>query len=84
MSQKRLSMRKIEEILRLKYGKGLSHREIARSCGGSPATVSDYVMRAKLAGLSWPLPSGHSDRFYQNTHHPNTCPKIASENEYSC
>jgi len=56
MSQKRLSMRKIEEILRLKFEKGLTHREIARSCGVSPATVSDYVMRAKVAGLRWPLP----------------------------
>ncbi len=61
MSQKRLSMRKIEEILRLKYGKGLPHREIARSCGVSAATISDYVMRAKLAGLSWPLPEGLSE-----------------------
>jgi transposase len=61
MSQKRLSMRKIEEILRLKFKKGLTHREIARSCALSAATVSDYVMRAKLAGLSWPLPEGVSE-----------------------
>lgn len=61
MSQKRLSMRKIEEILRLKFEKGLTHREIARSCGVSAATISDYVMRAKLAGLSWPLPEGLSE-----------------------
>jgi transposase len=58
MSQKRLSMRKIEEILRLKFEKGLTHREIARSCGVSAATVSDYVLRARLAGLRWPLPGG--------------------------
>ena len=51
MPQERLSMRKIEEILRLKYGKRLTHRKIARSCGVSAATVSDYVMRAKLAGF---------------------------------
>ena len=31
MSQKRLSMRKIREILRLKYELGRSHREIAAS-----------------------------------------------------
>ncbi len=61
MPQGRLSMRKIEEILRLKYGKRLTHRKIARSCGVSAATVSDYVMRAKLAGLSWPLPEGLSE-----------------------
>jgi DNA-binding transcriptional regulator LsrR (DeoR family) len=52
MSQKRLSMRKIEEKLRLKFQKGLTHLEIARSCAVSAATVSDYVLRARLAGLS--------------------------------
>ncbi|HSG17295.1 MAG TPA: IS21 family transposase [Anaerolineae bacterium] len=60
MSQKRLSMRKIEEILRLKYEAGLSHRAIAQSCSVSPSTVSEYVTHAKAAGLSWPLPEGLS------------------------
>ena len=60
MSQKGLSMRKIEEILRLKYEAGLSHRAIAQSCSVSPSTVSEYVTHAKAAGLSWPLPEGLS------------------------
>ena len=60
MAQERLSMRKIEEILRLKYERGLSHRAIAQSCAVSAGTVSDYVSRAKAAGLSWPLPEGLS------------------------
>ena len=51
-------MRKIEEILRLKYKVGLTHREIARSCGVSAGTVSEYVTHAKAAGISWPLPAG--------------------------
>jgi len=33
MSQERLSMRKLQEVLRLKWESGLSHRAIARSCG---------------------------------------------------
>ena len=40
MSQKRLSMRKIRELLRLKYDLGRSHREIARSLGIAASTVS--------------------------------------------
>lgn len=60
MSQKRLSMRKIEEILRLKYEVGLSHRAIAKSCQVSASTVSEYVTHARAAGLSWPLPVGLS------------------------
>jgi transposase len=79
MSQKRLSMRKIEEILRLKYGKGLTHREIARSCGVSPATISDYVMRAKLAGLSWPLPEGLSEEELEERLFPACAQQIDRE-----
>jgi transposase len=60
MAQARLSMRKIEEILRLKYELGRTHREIAQSCGVSASTVSEYVTHAKAAGLSWPLPAGIS------------------------
>ena len=55
MPQERLSMRKIHEILRLKWECGLSNRAIAQSCSVSPSTVSDYVNRAKAAGLAWPL-----------------------------
>jgi transposase-like protein len=60
MTQKRLSMRKTEEILRLKYESGLTHRAIARACSVSAGTVSEYVTRAQAAGLSWPLPEGLS------------------------
>ena len=55
MPQERLSMRKIREILRLKWECGLSNRVIAQSCSVSPSTVSDYVNRARAAGLVWPL-----------------------------
>ena len=61
MSQKRLSMRKIRELMRLKYELGRSHREIAASLGVANSTVSDYVRRAVAAGLSWPLPEGLDD-----------------------
>jgi len=49
-------MRSIKEILRLKYAQGLSNREIARSCGVSHTVVNHYVLRARQAGLCWPLP----------------------------
>jgi len=56
MAQERLSMRKINEVLRLKWECGLSNRAIARSCSISHSTVSEYVRRANAAGLTWPLP----------------------------
>jgi transposase len=57
MAQERLTMRKIHEVLRLKWECGLSNRAIARSCSISHSTVGEYLRRAKAAGLSWPLPS---------------------------
>lgn len=56
MSQERLSMRKIKEALRLKWGVGLSNREVGRSCHISHSTVSEYLKRAEAAGISWPIP----------------------------
>jgi len=55
MSQERLSMRKVTEVLRLKWGCGLSNRAIARSCRISHSTVNEYLKRAEVAGVKWPL-----------------------------
>ncbi len=46
-------MRKIKEILRLKFEAGLGYHKIARSCSVSSSTVADIVSRAEKAGLSW-------------------------------
>ncbi len=54
-------MRKIKEVLRLKKAKGLSNRQIARTCGIGRPTVSEYLRRAGEAGLSWPFPRGLDD-----------------------
>ena len=61
MPTERVSMRKIREILRLKWSCGLSHRQIAQSCGVARPTVTEYVQRAEAAGLSWPLPAELDD-----------------------
>lgn len=49
-------MRKIKEILRLKFEMGMSYRAIARSCNLSHGAVNNYLARAEIAGISWPLP----------------------------
>jgi len=49
----RLSMRKIREILRLKFDGGQTNRRIARSCHISRPTVADYLLRFEEAGLEW-------------------------------
>ena len=61
MPAKRLSMRKIKEVLRLKWGKGMSNRQIATSCGIGRPTVAEYLRRAQEAGVSWPLPADLDD-----------------------
>jgi transposase len=54
--QRKLSMRKIAELLRLKYEVKLPHRSIAASLGISAGSVSEYVKRAQAAKITWPLP----------------------------
>ena len=55
MPTERLSMRKIQEVLRL-HAAGRSQQDISRSCGIGRSTVGEYLQRAHAAGLSWPLP----------------------------
>jgi len=67
MAQERLTVRKIREILRLKYEAKLSNRATPAlhqtQCGASVAgaikisnsTVGEYLRRAKKAGIEWPM-----------------------------
>lgn len=55
-------MRKIKEVLRLRFGLGLLQNQIARSCCIGQATVHRYLRQAAAAGLTWPLPEDLDDR----------------------
>jgi transposase len=55
-------MRHIKEILRLKYELKLTNGLIARSLRLSKSTVSNYLSRAKTAGIIWPLPESWDHR----------------------
>jgi transposase len=61
MPAKRLFMRQVREVLRLKWACGLSDRRIAQSLRISRPTVAQYLQRATVAGLFWPLPAGLDD-----------------------
>jgi transposase len=54
-------MRKVREVLRLRFELRLGQRQIARSCGMGLSTVHDYLERAATAGIGWPLPEGLSE-----------------------
>ena len=58
-------MRKIRDILRLALREGLSRRQVAAATGMPASTVGDHLARARLAGLSWPLPDGVDDAWLE-------------------
>ena len=50
-------MRKIREILRLKFEAGLKERQIAAAVSCSRSTLQICLKRCRQAGIFWPLPS---------------------------
>lgn len=60
MPAERLSMRNVREVLRL-GAMGLSGRAIARSLNIGRTAAVDYLRRAKVAGLTWPLAEEFDD-----------------------
>ncbi len=81
MPATRLSMRKIKEVLRLKWGHGLSKRQIAKSCGISRPAVDEYLFRAKNAGLTWPLPDELDDARLEHLLFPSTPDLVAKDRQ---
>jgi transposase len=55
MAKRRLSMRKIIEVLRLHSEQRMSIRQTAKSCSVAHSTAREYLDRAQQAGLTWPL-----------------------------
>ncbi len=61
MPTQRLSMRRIKQLLTMRFGAGASTREIARELGVAPSTVREYLGRAAAAGIGWPLAADVTD-----------------------
>jgi DNA-binding transcriptional regulator LsrR (DeoR family) len=55
MPTERLPMRKVREVLRLKHACGASERLIAQSLGIGRTTVGEYLRRAAVVGITWPV-----------------------------
>ena len=56
MAGMRMSMRKIREVLRLTHELGLSVRQVREATGVGKTAVCEYVNRAKVIGITWPIP----------------------------
>lgn len=61
MPRKKLSVRKLRELLRLRFELKLSQNQVAHSCGISQAAVCQYLKRAQAAKITWPLPEDWDD-----------------------
>ena len=56
MPAERLPMRQVREVLRLKHVCGQSGHRIAAAVGISRYTVAEYLRRAAVVGITWPVP----------------------------
>ena len=54
-------MRQVREVLRLKHVAGHSERRIAAAIGISRYTVAEYLRRAMVVGITWPVPAELDD-----------------------
>src|SRR5262245_39914088 len=76
MAQERLSMRKIRELLRLKFALGLSDRKIAASLSVARSTAKECLRRAEAAGIGWPVPPELDDAQLEERLYPVKPPII--------
>ena len=74
MPAKRLSMRKIKDVLRLKAS-NMSIRQISRP------TVSDYLHRSEQAGLFWPIPDSLTDAALESALFPSVQAPVARDRQ---
>jgi transposase len=76
MPASRRAMRKIIEVLRLKFEAGLSHERIAAATKVSKGAVTKYVQRARDAGLGWPLPAEMDEARLEALLFPHAAPVV--------
>ena len=74
-------MRKITEVIRLKFGADLSHERIAAATGISKGAVSKYVQRAREVEVGWPLPEGMDDARLEALLFPRAPPRVTRHAE---
>lgn len=87
LMSERNSMRKVREVLRLKFECGRSNRQIALSCGLGAATVSDYLQRALASAVTWDDAKALSDaeleaRLFQQPQYRAALPRAPIDLEW--
>jgi transposase len=74
-----MSMRKIRDVLRLTHGLGMSRRLVGEATGLGKTAVGDYVRRAAVTGLSWPIPDEIDDGELERRLFPPADPASSAE-----
>ena len=73
-------MRKLREVLRLRFELKLGYQQIGRSCSIGVSTVHKYLKRAEAAGITWPLPEDWDEARVEAMVFPRREPTIAEHN----
>jgi hypothetical protein len=55
-------MHKVRDVLRFKHTLGMSLRQISEATGIGKTVVGEYVRRAGVIGITWPVPEAIDDR----------------------
>jgi hypothetical protein len=61
MPAERLWIRKVRDVLRLKHTLGMSLRRISEATGVGKTVIGEYVRRAGVIGITWPVPEEIDD-----------------------
>lgn len=76
MPRGRTPMRQIREVLRLRFEKNMSGRQIGQALGIGRTTAQEYLQKAQEAQLTWPLPDSLNDDELQKLLFSSPVPKI--------
>jgi hypothetical protein len=66
-------MRKVRDVLRLKHTLGMSLRQISEATGIGKTVIGEYVRRAGVLGITWPVPEGIDDAELERRLFPVPC-----------
>jgi transposase len=76
MPARRRAMRKILEVLRLRFESNLSHERISAATRISKGAVTNYLARAKTAGMVWPLAASVDEAQLEALLFPRAAPLV--------
>src|ERR1700731_2202005 len=73
-------MRKLREVLRLRFELKLGYQQIGRSCAIAASTVHKYLKRAEATGVTWPLPEDWDEARVEAAVFPRRAPTVTEKN----